>query len=276
MINKNFKPFAGSHSETTTTGSLLKQLDIELSEPMLFGLSEGLSFIFWNMKMMDFPFIAGRVKTLALSENLARNLHLSLNAQETMPIKKNWKLVHGSVDEGLMVDSELDCSHLELVHSGKAPVSEKTKAHDLSAAVINAISNNAREYLNPSVMNVSYQGILNASVEIIKWFKSSANLEYEFATTAMLIQDAETGGALFRNWYRDFLMETYVLTKHASIKQAHQEFVEIADMWSNVAVLIKNAGIKRNRSLVNQVSNILVELSEKEYHAMKLLEAVRL
>ncbi len=50
MIIKNFKPFNGQHCETTATGSLLYQLGIELSEPMLFGLGEGLGYIFWNMK----------------------------------------------------------------------------------------------------------------------------------------------------------------------------------------------------------------------------------
>ena len=38
---------------------LLRQIGIELSEPMLFGLGEGLGFIFWNMKSMNFPFIGG-------------------------------------------------------------------------------------------------------------------------------------------------------------------------------------------------------------------------
>ncbi|HFC00693.1 MAG TPA: lantibiotic ABC transporter, partial [Phaeodactylibacter sp.] len=57
MIIKKFKPFKGQHCETTATGSLLLQIGIELSEPMLFGIGEGLGYIFWNMKMMDFPFI---------------------------------------------------------------------------------------------------------------------------------------------------------------------------------------------------------------------------
>ena len=45
MIIKDFKAFNRQHCETTTTGSLLYQLDINLSEPMLFGLGEGLARI---------------------------------------------------------------------------------------------------------------------------------------------------------------------------------------------------------------------------------------
>ena len=44
------KPFIGQHCETTATGTLLNQLGIFLSEPLLFGLGEGLSFVFWKMK----------------------------------------------------------------------------------------------------------------------------------------------------------------------------------------------------------------------------------
>jgi len=88
----NFKPFVGQHCETTATGSLLNQIGIELSEPMLFGLGEGLGFIFWNMKTMDFPFIGGRVKTDLLTENLCRNLHF---VQDPLKLDKNsnFKLV---------------------------------------------------------------------------------------------------------------------------------------------------------------------------------------
>ena len=39
------KPFIGQHCETTATGTLLKQLGIELSEPILCGLGEGIGII---------------------------------------------------------------------------------------------------------------------------------------------------------------------------------------------------------------------------------------
>ena len=55
-----FDSFLGQHCETTTVGCLLRHIGIELTEPMLFGLGEGLGYIFWSMKAMDFPFIGGR------------------------------------------------------------------------------------------------------------------------------------------------------------------------------------------------------------------------
>ncbi|WP_103068696.1 BtrH N-terminal domain-containing protein [Aquimarina sediminis] len=113
MIIKNFKPFNGQHCETTTTGSLLYQLDINLSEPMLFGLGEGLGYIFWNMKIMDFPFIGGRVKPDVLTENICRNLNLDLEVKETSSIKKAWRNVQENIEKGKAVGLKLDCYHLD-------------------------------------------------------------------------------------------------------------------------------------------------------------------
>lgn len=81
-------PFDGQHCETTATGTLLRQLDIDLSEPLLFGLGEGLGFIFWNMKSMTFPFIGGRIKTDLLTQHIAKNLKLELTVRRQHPLKK--------------------------------------------------------------------------------------------------------------------------------------------------------------------------------------------
>lgn len=113
MIIKDFTPFIGQHCETTATGSLLKHISIDLSEPMLFGIGEGLGYIFWNMKVMDFPFIGGRVKPDLLTENLCRNLKLTLERNETSSIKKAWEGVKSSIDRGTPVGLKLDCYHLD-------------------------------------------------------------------------------------------------------------------------------------------------------------------
>jgi len=328
MIIKNFKPFVGIHCETTATGCLLNQLGIELSEPMMFGLGEGLGFIFWNMKLMDFPFIGGRVKPLALSKSLAKNLNLTLELKETVSVKKAWSNVENYIDEGIAVGLQLDCYHLEyfaikihfpghftamygyddkfaylvdtkptggkvktslksleLARSEKGPMSAKNlmysvqrsaDKYDLSEAIVAAISNNTKEYLNPPIKNIGYKGILKTSVEIKEWFKKSADIENEFCTTAMLMEQAGTGGALFRNLYRDFLKEAYAITNLESISLAHHRFIEIAELWTKVATLIEQAGKKKDENLVNQASQILEELSEKEYSAMKLLDQIAL
>ena len=113
MKLKNFQHFVGQHCETTATGTLLKRIGIDLSEPMLFGLGEGLGFLFWNMKTMDFPFIGGRVKVDLLTENLCRNLNLSLNVQKTTSKRKAWQNVVTALDRDMVVGLKLDCFHLD-------------------------------------------------------------------------------------------------------------------------------------------------------------------
>lgn len=71
------------HCETTALGVLLRTQGLDLSEPMLFGLGSGLSFVYWDSKKMAFPFLGGRVKPFDLTRNLASGLGLELVVRET-------------------------------------------------------------------------------------------------------------------------------------------------------------------------------------------------
>jgi len=326
MIIQEFKHFEGQHCETTATGSLLNQIGIELSEPMLFGVGEGLGFIFWNMKIMDFPFIGGRVKPDVLTENICRNLNLKLEVTETSSVKKAWKIAAKHIDNGKAVGLKLDCYHLEyftnkihfaghyvamygydnefayLVDTGqqggkvktslkslglarneKGPMSSRNmtyaisgngKAYDLKKVIRKAIYNNAVEFLNPPIKNIGYKGILKTSTEIKKWFSNSKDIKGDFQTTAMLMEKAGTGGSLFRNLYRDFLNESAELLNSKEIKEACQEYSEIAKLWKNVSELFDQAGETKDIKYINQASGILEDLAERERKTMgKLLKA---
>jgi len=323
MKIENFKHFKGQHCETTTTGSLLKHLGIELSEPMLFGLGEGLGYIFWNMKIMDFPFIGGRVKPDILTQNLTKNLNLELDVKETSSIKKAWQNVKDKLDKNIPVGLKLDSyfleyftskihfaghyiaiygyddnfayvvdteqqgglmktslKNLELARNEKGPMSSRNlsytinktgKDFEIEKAIITAITNNAKDYLNPPIKNIGYKGILKTSTEIKKWFKNSKDIEGDFKTTAMLMEKAGTGGAIFRNFYRDFLKESYEILKIESIKKSQKLFVEIADLWTEVSTLFEKTGETKDIKYINKASDILVTLSEKEKQAMEIL-----
>lgn len=323
MTIEKFKPFDGQHCETTATGTLLRQLDIELSEPMLFGLGEGLGFIFWNMKTMNFPFIGGRIKPDTLTENIAKNLNLELTVKETASQQKAWNNVKELIDKGQAVGLKLDCFHLEyfskpfhfaghytaiygydndfafltdtkqqggkvktslkslaLARAEKGPMSSKNlyytlrktnKEPDLKKAIVTAIKNNATEYLNPPIKNIGYKGVLKTSTEIIKWFKTSKDIQTEFETTAMLMEKAGTGGSLFRNLYRDFLRESYDLLKLDQLKQGHEAFIEIAKLWKTVSELFEKVSETKDFQYILQASQILKMISEKEKKAMEIL-----
>jgi hypothetical protein len=320
------KPFVGQHCESTATGTLLNQISIELSEPMLFGLGEGLSFIFWNMKSMDFPFIGGRVKPDRLTANIAKNLGLKLIAHETSSVAKAWQDVRQLLDGGKAVGLKLDCYHLEYfthpIHfaghyvailgydeqnaflvdtdqqgsevttslkslekarSEKGPMSSRSLYYilekdgdptPLKVAVIAAVRSNAKEYLNPPISNLNYRGIAKTSKEIVKWFDRSKDIKTEFATSAMIMERAGTGGALFRNLYRDFLKEAYDLTGEKAIGEAYEAFIGVSRAWSEVIALFEKVAETEERKYVLQASEKLKVLAEEEKRAVQLLGVI--
>jgi hypothetical protein len=105
------------HCETTALGVLLRHEGLDLSEPMLFGLGSGLSFIYWDAKAMDFPFLGGRVKPFELTRNLAARLGLTLLVEETSSPRKAWANVSARIDAGVPVGLQLDCYHLDYFQS---------------------------------------------------------------------------------------------------------------------------------------------------------------
>lgn len=326
MKVEDFKAFDGQHCETTATGTLLLQLGIELSEPMLFGLGQGLGFIFWNMKTMDFPFIGGRIKPDLLTENIAKNLNLKLIVKETSSAQKAWDNVKELIDHGQVVGLKLDCFHLEyfsrpfhfaghytalygytnddaflvdtkqqgglvktslkslaLARAEKGPMSSKNlyytlhqtdKKYDLKTVITNAIRNNAIEHINPPITNIGYKGIYKTSTEIVKWFKASKDIESDFKTASMLMEKAGTGGALFRNLYRDFLKESSELLKIDQLKTGHEAFVEIADLWTSIAQLFEKVSETKDFKYLEQAAAILKTISTKEKNIMEILATI--
>jgi Domain of unknown function (DUF4872)/Butirosin biosynthesis protein H, N-terminal len=326
MLIKNFSPFSGQHCETTATGSLLKSLGIEMSEAMLFGIGEGLGYIYWDMKNMDFPFLGGRVKPDLLTHSIVNNLNLQMEVKETSSPKKAWENVKQNIDKGIIVGLKLDSYYLDyftnkvhfaghyvalygyddqfaylvdtkqqgglvktslenlaLARNEKGPMSSKNLSYtiqkkeevpNLKDVITKAIKNNAITYINPPIKNLGYKGIKKTSVEINKWFERSKDIENDLVLTATLMERGGTGGSLFRNIYRDFLKECLSMLDNALLQNAYNLFTEIAPMWEETSKLIKKAGETHEILFLNHASDLLLELSDKEYIAMKQLSRI--
>jgi hypothetical protein len=329
MIINSFVPFSGEHCETTATGTLLRHLGVELSEPMMFGLGEGLGFIYWDMKSMDFPFIGGRIKQGLLTNNLINNLGLELEIKETSSIKTAWKNVKDSIDAGIPVGLKLDSYYLDyftnkvhfaghfvamygyddtyaylsdtrqqgaeiratlenlaLARNSKGNMAsknlsyriftkdEKNNSLDIRPLILKSIKRNSEDFLNPAIKNVGYKGIEKTAVEIRNWFKRSRNIKDDLLLTSVLMEKAGTGGALFRNIYRDFLGECIELLKDRNIKAAYDMYCDIAPLWTEVSKLIKDAGETQDNQYLMKASDILNKLSKMEKTAMEKLYQV--
>ncbi|MFX3631413.1 MAG: BtrH N-terminal domain-containing protein [Candidatus Pristimantibacillus sp.] len=323
MIIENFIPFTGEHCETTAIGNLLSHAGIRLSEPMLFGIGEGLGFIYWDMKGMDFPFIGGRSKPDELTARIASRLNLTLTTQETTSVTKAWNNIKVHIDHGVPVGLKLDCYHLDyftnkihfaahyvamygydddyaylidtaqqgsmvktslenlaLARNEKGSMSsknlsytiEKTTDYPLLAPVIRtSIVSNAYHYLNPPIRNIGVKGIEKWSAEILKWPSRSRNLAHDLCLTASLMEKGGTGGAFFRNLYRDFLKESMEICGDSKLELAYFSYIEIASLWNEVSTSIDKAGRTGHMDNLEQASKLLLQIVRKEKEAMELL-----
>jgi hypothetical protein len=113
----DFKPFIGQHCETMATGNLLRHAGLSISEPMLFGIGEGLGFGIFSIKSMPAPFIGGRVRIEDVTKNAAANLGFEVEFRQTRSRKKAWDNIACFVDSGIPVAAKLDCHFLDYFRS---------------------------------------------------------------------------------------------------------------------------------------------------------------
>ena len=109
------------------------------------------------------------------------------------------------------------------------------------------------------------------SREMLNWPSRCKHFEQDLCLIALLMEKAGTGGALFRNLYRDYLKECVELLEDRKVEQACLQFTEITPMWVSVAALIDHAGKTGSPQELKQGSVLLQEIADKERTAMELL-----
>ena len=323
----------GMHCETTALGVLLSHGGLQLSEPMLFGLGAGLSFVYWDSTRQDLPFLGGRVKPFVLSQALAIRLGVDLRVDETTSSKKAWERLRATIDSGTPVGLQLDSHDLEYfgsrVHfaghvvamygydhdtaylvdtaqqggavttslaslararAARGPMSARHRAFTVDVpaaalqpkqvqqAIVPAIGACATAFLTPPIANLGNRGILTAAKRIPSWFDRVDDPSRDLATIAMLMERAGTGGALFRNLYRDFLTESQdvvVRTSHADlIGENAARFAESALRWTHVSESIAKAGASGQTEFLIDAAETLEQIAEIETTAMTSLAAL--
>lgn len=326
MIIQGVEFPGGQHCETTALGALLRHSGLELSEPMMFGLGEGLGFVYWDAKNMPFPFLGGRSKPMEITRTLAGRLGLALWVEETGSAGKGWRNVVAALDSGRPVGLQLDCYHLdyfttkthfgghvvaihgydderaylidtaqqggavttslkslELARGERGPMTAKHLSYtvavpgnrrDLGAAIRAAVRANAATFLNPPIVNLGYRGIGKASKQVRKWLDRSTDPAVDLPRAAMLMERGGTGGALFRNMYRDFLGEASEIVDDERLRAGHRMYSAIAPLWTEVAGNLAAAGESGDPDQLARASALLADLSDRERRAMQTLAGV--
>jgi hypothetical protein len=326
-----FVPFVGQHCETVATGSLLGAAGVRLSEPLMFGLGEGLGFIFINLGSLPLPFVGGRVKPFALTTTLCTNLGIECVAVETSSRSKAWSALEASLRRGQPVGLQLDCYHLEyfsqpmrfaghfvaaygfddeqvwLVDTAqqgskqrasrpaveaarfaKGPMSARARSWTITApprakkmddairkALPRAMRANARACLSPAFKGASFHGIRKLASSLPGWLDLAQDPAADLSLAALLMEKAGTGGALFRNFFRDFLLEArdYLGAKRA-LQQAQQSFTESAVEWTAVAGLIGAAGRSGDVTSLREAAQRCLRIADLEVAGMRALAAL--
>ncbi|WP_031079030.1 BtrH N-terminal domain-containing protein [Streptomyces sp. NRRL S-118] len=311
------------HCETTALGVLLRHQGLDLSEPMLFGLGRGLSFVYWDGKNLDFPFLGGRVRPFELTRNLAAGLGLDLDVRETASPRRAWENVAAPIASGRPVGLQLDSFHLDYfgakVHFGghivalygydehdaylvdtdqqggavatsltslararaaRGPMTARNRSFtvtvprdvpDPRTRIVAAVTACADAFLHPPIANLGHRGIEKAGKLVPGWFGRTGDPRRDLTQTARLMERAGTGGALFRNLYRDFLAECTTLVDSPRLRTGHRLYAEAAALWSRTAELIAQAGASGEAGFLVRAGSVLGDLARIEREAMEAL-----
>ncbi|MFE9659533.1 DUF4872 domain-containing protein [Streptomyces sp. NPDC005955] len=320
---ENIDARGAQHCETTALGVLLRHAGLDLSEPMLFGLGAGLSFVYWDAKALPFPFLGGRVKPFELTRNLAARLGLDLVVEETTSARKAWRNVTEQLDAGRPVGLQLDSYHLDyfrhrvhfgghvvavygydeqraqlvdtdqqggavstpltglaLARAARGPMTARNRSFTLTVPdgapapdgrIVPAIRACAGAFLNPPIANLGHRGIEKAALRVPKWWARTDDPRRDLTQAARLMERAGTGGALFRNLYRDFLAECARSVDSARLRTGQALYAEAAAGWTEVAELIAAAGESGDGMRLARAGAVLHDLARLEREAMEAL-----
>jgi hypothetical protein len=212
---------------------------------------------------------------LALLEYIEQKIHFAAHYVTIYGYDEEFGYL---VDGGMQVKSSL-CSISE-ARNYKGSMSSPNRAFtitvsdklpDMKKTIACAIHRNAEQYMNPPIKNISFKGIRKTAKLFPTWLEKPGMTPELIVQTGSLMEEAGTGGALFRNLYRDFLKECDGLYPEIGLNDAYLKFTKIAPMWSEVSKLICRAGEISDPQPLVVASEILMDIAALEEKAMKLL-----
>jgi hypothetical protein len=315
-------PFIGQHCEAVATGTLLQDAGYALSEPMIFGLGEGIGFSFLRLSSLPLPFIGGRTRPFAVTTAACRNLGAELRVEETSSKAKAWRSLEGHLQGGRPVGLQVDCFYLpafqnaphfaghfvaatglfdgeveivdtvqqgsaqrvpraalEAARHARGPMAARARSYtihagpppDLAAAAVAAMRATGARYLTPEFAGMGSRGLAQLARSLPTWLDAAPAPAADLQRAADLMERAGTGGALFRNLYRDFLTDAADLLPHPSVRAAAREIADAATRWTEMAQLLEQCARDGRPQHLTEAARLCTFIAEHERAAMALL-----
>jgi DNA-binding PadR family transcriptional regulator len=173
---------------------------------------------------------------------------------------------------------------LESARHARGPMAAKARAYtvragskpNLAAAAVSAMRNNAKCYLAPDFAGMGAPGIAKLARSLPTWLTKAAAKGDDLRLAADLMERAGTGGALFRNLYRDFLAEAAELvpTKARRMLDARDKIARSAELWTALADLLERCAHDGRLQHLSEASALCGPIAENEVAAMQLLASL--
>jgi hypothetical protein len=184
-----------------------------------------------------------------------------------------------TVQQGIV--QRVSRSDLESARHARGPMSAKARAYtlrvgptaDLGSAALSAMRSNASHYLTPDFSGMGAPGLEKLSKSLPHWLEKSKSPSDDLRLAASLMERAGTGGALFRNLYRDFLdaAATLLPAMAKSINVARDAFASSAEMWKSIARLLDQCASDGRARHLMEASLLCRAIAENEVSAMQVL-----
>ncbi|MFI6662049.1 BtrH N-terminal domain-containing protein [Streptomyces sp. NPDC050523] len=114
-----FQPQLGVHCETTTLRNMIRHAGADISEPMLFGLGQGIDFQYWDAPDPGHgtPMLTGRIGPALLSRNACSALGVELRESRAPDAESARAAAVQLLEAGHVVGMSVDIFHLDYFSS---------------------------------------------------------------------------------------------------------------------------------------------------------------
>lgn len=145
-IQTDFQHKMAAHCETGTLVSLLDNAGLNITEPMAFGIANGIFFGYFESKNFPFPTFIVRSKPGQVRENLAKSLKIDLKSYNFRNPDKGMETLDELLAQGHYVGAQVDFFYMEYLP-------DWTRVHN-NVHFINIVGKQGDDY----IISDSYHG----------------------------------------------------------------------------------------------------------------------